>query len=59
MFDWIEYKGLSSVFIFEIIDNVIRIKKVDISIMIIDIIFVVWFGVRDTKYENITNIPLM
>jgi len=41
MFDWIEYKGLSSVFIFEIIDNVIRIKKVDISIMIIDIIFVV------------------
>ena len=32
----------------------VKIIIIDIVIMLID-----WLGVKDTKYENITNIPLI
>lgn len=41
---------------------VVKMKRVEYVIeiiMIMDIILIVWLGVRDTKYENITNIPPM
>lgn len=58
MLDWMEYNVDKIDFVFVIYDRVNSIKNVMDSVIIIDTIFVVWLGVRDTKYENITSIPL-
>jgi len=39
-------------------DKSSKVVNVRDSVRIIDIMLVVWFGVRDTKYENITSIAL-
>jgi len=36
-----------------------KVEKVNMIINIIEIILMVWLGVSETKYENITNIPPM
>ena len=54
-----EYIWFGRIFILVIKDKVYRISIVDIIVIIIDIMLIVWFGVKDTKYENITSIPLM
>lgn len=58
MLDWMEYNVDKIDFVSVIYDRVNSIKNVMDSVIIIDTIFVVWLGVRDTKYENITSIPL-
>jgi hypothetical protein len=50
--------GLVCMYIFKDIDRVNSIDIVNIIIIIIDAMLVDWLGVRDTKYENITSIPL-
>jgi hypothetical protein len=47
------------IWIFIIIIYIIMFKVINVNIIIniIDIILIVWFGIRDTKYENITIIP--
>lgn len=42
---------------FSSFDRDSKIIRVDIVRNMIDIILIDWFGVRDTKYENITSIP--
>jgi len=51
------YNGENSGLMLFIIIIESRIMYVEDSIKIIDSILMVWLGVSDTKYENITNIP--
>ena len=53
-----EYMLEGNVFMWKIRVRVKSRMNVDVSV-IKGIIFVVWLGVRDTKYENITSMPLM
>lgn len=59
MLDWIENHDVDWLLAWVIMDRVYSVEKVNIIISIMDIMLMVWFGVSDTKYENITSIPPM
>jgi hypothetical protein len=54
---WGSYNEGIWIFIIIIYIIIFKVINVNIIINIIDIILIVWLGIRDTKYENITIIP--
>ena len=57
MLDWIEYHEVDWFSSFVMIVIIYKVENVNMIVNSIEIILMVWLGVRDTKYENITSIP--
>lgn len=59
MFDWIVNLAMGLIDAWDKEERINRIMYVKIIIIDIVIMLIDWLGVKDTKYENITNIPLI
>jgi len=58
VFDCVKYWDVRVDIVFNIKDKTNKIMYVNLNISVIVSILIVWFGVSETKYENITSIPL-